>query len=110
MLTAYDYTMAKLVDQTGIDALLVGDSAGNVIAGYETTLSVTLDEISYHAKSVKRAVKNALIVVDMPFVTCSGDPVDSLHNPIRIMKETGAEALKIEGGEELLPDIRSRKR
>ncbi|MCX8534145.1 3-methyl-2-oxobutanoate hydroxymethyltransferase [Chryseobacterium luquanense] len=106
MLTAYDYTMAKLVDQAGIDAILVGDSAGNVMAGYETTLSVTLDEIIYHAKSVKRAVKNALIVVDMPFGTCSGDPKDSLHNAIRIMRETGAEALKIEGGEELLPDIR----
>lgn len=106
MLTAYDYTMAKLVDQAGIDAILVGDSAGNVMAGYETTLSVTMDEIIYHAKSVKRAIQNALLVVDMPFGTCSGDPISSLHNAIRIMRETGAEALKIEGGEELLPDIK----
>lgn len=105
MLTAYDYTMAKLVDQAGIDAILVGDSAGNVMAGYETTLSVSLDEIIYHAKSVRRAVMQALLVVDMPFGTCSGDPLASLHNAIKIMRETGAEALKIEGGEELLPDI-----
>ncbi|MFY1047542.1 3-methyl-2-oxobutanoate hydroxymethyltransferase [Chryseobacterium sp. GP-SGM7] len=106
MLTAYDYTMAKLVDQAGIDAILVGDSAGNVMAGYETTLSVTINEIIYHAKCVKRAIQNALLVVDMPFGTCSGDSISSLHNAIRIMRETGAEALKIEGGEELLPDIR----
>lgn len=106
MLTAYDYTMAKLVDQAGIDAILVGDSAGNVMAGYETTLSVGIDEIIYHARSVKRAIQNALLVVDMPFGTCSGDPISSLHNAVRIMRETGAEALKIEGGEELLPDIK----
>ncbi|MHC0444802.1 3-methyl-2-oxobutanoate hydroxymethyltransferase [Flavobacterium sp. 3-218] len=106
MLTAYDYTMASLLDKGGVDAILVGDSAGNVMAGYDTTLPVTLDEIIYHAGSVRRGIKRALLVVDMPFGTCCGNPLDSLKNAVSIMKATGAEALKIEGGEELLPDIK----
>lgn len=106
MLTAYDFTMASLLDQAGVDAILVGDSAGNVMAGYETTLPVTLEQIIYHGASVRRGVKRALMVVDMPFGTCCGNPNESLSNAVAIMKGTGAEALKIEGGEELLPDIR----
>jgi 3-methyl-2-oxobutanoate hydroxymethyltransferase len=106
MLTAYDFTMANLLDQAGVDAILVGDSAGNVMAGYDTTLPVTLDQIIYYGASVRRGVKRALLVVDMPFGTCCGNPYDSLRNAVSIMKGTGAEALKIEGGEELLPDIK----
>jgi 3-methyl-2-oxobutanoate hydroxymethyltransferase len=106
MLTAYDFTMASLLDGAGVDAILVGDSAGNVMAGYDTTLPVTLDQIIYHGASVRRGVKRALLVVDMPFGTCCGGPNESLSNAVAIMKGTGAEALKIEGGEELLPDIR----
>lgn len=106
MLTAYDFTMARLLDQAGVDAILVGDSAGNVMAGYDTTLPVTLEQIIYHGASVRRGVERALLVVDMPFGTCCGNPLESLKNAVAIMKGTGAEALKIEGGEALLPDIK----
>ncbi|MGD9771296.1 MAG: 3-methyl-2-oxobutanoate hydroxymethyltransferase [Parabacteroides sp.] len=106
MLTAYDYSMASVIDQAGMDAILVGDSASNVMAGNVTTLPMTLDQIIYHGVSVMRAVKRALVVVDMPFGTCSGNPERSLEAAIRIMKETGADALKIEGGEEIIEDIK----
>lgn len=106
MLTAYDYTMGRLLDQAGVDAILVGDSAANVMAGQETTLPMTIEQIIYHGASVRRGVKRALLVLDMPFGSCCGNPYDSLKNAVTIMKGTGAEALKIEGGEELLPDIK----
>ncbi len=106
MLTAYDFTMAKIVDGAGIDLILVGDSAANVMAGHTTTLPITLDEIIYHAASVVRGVERAFVVVDMPFGTCSGDEQVALAAAIRIMKETGADGVKIEGGEELLPCIK----
>lgn len=106
MLTAYDYSMGMLIDQAGIDVILVGDSASNVMAGNITTLPITLDQMIYHGKSVARAVKRALVVVDMPFGTCSGNPIKSLEAAIRIMQETGAEALKIEGGKEIQDDIK----
>ncbi len=106
MLTAYDYSMASIIDQAGMDVILVGDSASNVMAGNITTLPMTLNQIIYHGSSVMKAVNRALVVVDMPFGTCSGDPVKSLEAAIRIMKETGADTLKIEGGEELIDDIR----
>jgi 3-methyl-2-oxobutanoate hydroxymethyltransferase len=106
MLTAYDYSMAKLVDEAGIDIILVGDSASNVMAGNETTLPITLDQMIYHGKSVVKAVNRALVVVDMPFGTCSGNPLESLNAAIRIMKEAGADALKIEGGKEIITDIK----
>ncbi|MBC8005501.1 MAG: 3-methyl-2-oxobutanoate hydroxymethyltransferase [Verrucomicrobia bacterium] len=106
MLTSYDYSMAKLVDEAGIDVILVGDSASNVMAGNETTLPITLDQMIYHGKSVVKAVNRALVVVDMPFGTCSGNPLESLNAAIRIMKETGADALKIEGGKEIITDIK----
>ena len=105
MLTAYDYSMAKLVDQAGIDVILVGDSAANVMAGYDTTLPLTLDEIIYHAKSVVRAVEKALIIVDLPFGTYQGNSKHALDSAIRIMKETGAHAVKLEGGEEVKESI-----
>lgn len=106
MLTAYDYSMASIVDQAGIDVILVGDSASNVMAGNVTTLPMTLDQMIYHGRSVVNGVKRALVVVDMPFGTCSGNPDKSLEAAIRIMKETGADALKIEGGEEIIGDIK----
>jgi 3-methyl-2-oxobutanoate hydroxymethyltransferase len=106
MLTAYDYSTAKLIDQAGMDVILVGDSASNVMAGNVTTLPITLDQMIYHGMSVTRAVTRALVVVDMPFGSCSGNPVESLNAAIRIMKETGADALKIEGGKEISDDIR----
>ncbi len=106
MLTSYDYTMAKIVDGAGIDIILVGDSAANVMAGYTTTLPITLDEMIYHAKSVVRGVERAFVVVDMPFGTCSGNVGVALEAAIRIMKESGADGVKIEGGEEMLPSIR----
>ncbi len=106
MLTSYDYTMAKIVDGAGIDIILVGDSAANVMAGYTTTLPITLDEMIYHAKSVVRGVSRAFVVVDMPFGTCSGNVEVALEAAIRIMKESGADGVKIEGGEEMLPSIR----
>ena len=106
MLTAYDYTMAKIVDGAGIDIILVGDSAANVMAGHTTTLPITLDQMIYHASSVVRGTERAFVVVDMPFGTCSGDEQVALAAAIRIMKETGADGVKIEGGEELLPSIK----
>ena len=92
MLTAYDYSMAKIIDKAGIDVILVGDSASNVMAGYETTLPITLDEMIYHAKSVVRAVDRALVVVDLPFGTYQSNSKEALSSAIRIMKETGAGA------------------
>lgn len=106
MLTAYDYTMARIVDGAGIDIILVGDSAANVMAGHSTTLPITLDQMIYHASSVVRGVERAFVVVDMPFGTCSGDEQVALAAAIRIMKETGADGVKIEGGEEMIPSIR----
>lgn len=106
MLTSYDYTMASIVDAAGVDVILVGDSAANVMAGYTTTLPITLDQMIYHASSVVRAVQRALVVVDMPFGTCSGNPDVALEAAVRIMKESQADGLKIEGGEEMLPSIR----
>ena len=98
MLTAYDYSMAKIIDKAGIDVILVGDSASNVMAGYETTLPITLDEMIYHAKSVVRAVDRALVIVDLPFGTYQSNSKEALSSAIRIMKETGAGAVKLEGG------------
>jgi 3-methyl-2-oxobutanoate hydroxymethyltransferase len=106
MLTAYDFSMASIIDQAGMDVILVGDSASNVMAGNVTTLPMTLDQIIYHGTSVMKAVKRSLVVVDMPFGTCSGNPVQSLEAAIRIMKETGADTLKIEGGLEIIEDIK----
>jgi len=98
MLTAYDFLVAKLLDQVGIDVILVGDSLGNVVQGYETTLPVTVDDMIYHAKAVKRAVKNALIVVDMPFMSYQNSVDEAVRNCGRVMKEVGVGAVKLEGG------------
>lgn len=106
MLTAYDYSMAKIIDEAGIDSILVGDSASNTMVGNTTTLPMTIDQMIYHAKSVVNATKRALVVVDMPFGTCSGNPIKSLESAIRIMQETGADALKIEGGKEIQEDVK----
>lgn len=105
MLTAYDYSLAKLLDMAKIDVILVGDSAANVMAGHKTTLPITLDEMIYHASSVVRAVERALVVVDMPFGTYQGNSKEALHSAIRIMKESGADAVKLEGGEEVHESI-----
>jgi 3-methyl-2-oxobutanoate hydroxymethyltransferase len=105
MLTAYDYSMAKLVDEAGMDAILVGDSAANVMAGYPTTLPMTLDQMIYHAQCVVRGVKRALVVCDMPFGTYQGNSIEALNSAIRIMKESGAEAVKMEGGAEIIESI-----
>jgi 3-methyl-2-oxobutanoate hydroxymethyltransferase len=105
MLTAYDYSMAKIIDGAGIDIVLVGDSASNVMAGYETTLPITLDQMIYHAASVVRAVKRALVVVDLPFGTYQGSSVEALRSSIRIMKESGAHGVKLEGGSEVKDSI-----
>jgi 3-methyl-2-oxobutanoate hydroxymethyltransferase len=105
MLTAYDFSMAKLVDQAGIDIILVGDSASNVMAGHETTLPITLDQMIYHAASVVRAAKRALVVVDLPFGTYQGNSKEALKSSIRIMKESGAHAVKLEGGREVKESI-----
>ena len=105
MLTSYDYSMARIVDAAGIDVILVGDSAANVMAGYETTLPITLDMMIYHARSVVRAVRRALVVVDLPFGTYQGNSKVALDSAIRIMKETEADAVKIEGGEEILESV-----
>lgn len=105
MLTAYDYSMAKIVDQAGIDAILVGDSAANVMAGFETTLPITLDQMIYHASSVVRAVDRALVVVDLPFGCYQSDSKEALRSAIRIMKESGASAIKLEGGHEIKNSI-----
>lgn len=106
MLTAYDYSLARLVDASGIDVILVGDSASNVMAGHETTVPITLDQMIYHAQSVVRAVQRALVVVDMPFGTYQSDSNNALKSAIRIMKETGGHAVKLEGGSEVLPAVR----
>ena len=105
MLTAYDYTSAKIVDEVGIDMILVGDSAANVMAGHETTLPITLNQMIYHAQSVTRAVKNPLVVVDMPFGTYQGNAMEAVSNAIRIMKESQADAVKVEGGAQVLESI-----
>ncbi len=105
MLTAYDYSTAKIIDAAGIDVILVGDSASNVMAGHQSTLPITLNEMIYHASSVVRAVRRALIVVDLPFGTYQGNSKEALSSAIRIMKETGAHAIKIEGGEEIKESI-----
>lgn len=105
MITSYDYSMAKIVDEAGIDVILVGDSAANVMAGYQTTLPITLDMMIYHATSVVRAVQRALVVVDMPFGTYQGNSKVALDSAIRIMKESQADAVKIEGGEEILESV-----
>jgi len=101
MLTAYDFTLAGIVDHAGIDIILVGDSASNVMAGHETTLPITLDQMIYHASSVVRAVDRALVVVDLPFGTYKADSKEALRSAIRIMKESGAHAVKLEGGKEV---------
>lgn len=106
MLTAYDYSMAQLVDEAGIDVILVGDSASNVMAGHETTLPITLNEMIYHGASVVRAVQRALVVVDLPFGTYQGNSREALSSAIRIMKETAADAVKLEGGEEVLESVK----
>jgi len=105
MLTGYDYSMAQLLDEARIDVILVGDSASNVMAGHKTTLPITLDQMIYHACSVMRAVERALVVVDLPFGTYQGNSKEALNSAIRIMKESGANAIKVEGGEEILESI-----
>jgi len=106
MLTAYDYSMARILDEAGIEVLLVGDSASNVMAGHETTLPITLDQMIYHAQSVIRAVKRSFVVVDLPFGTYQGNKMKALESAIRIMKESGAHAVKLEGGEEIIESIK----
>jgi 3-methyl-2-oxobutanoate hydroxymethyltransferase len=106
MLTAYDYSMAKIVDDAGVDAILVGDSASNTMAGHETTLPITLDQMIYHASSVIRAVQRALVVVDLPFGSYQSDPKEALRSAIRIMKESGAHAVKLEGGIEIKDSVK----
>lgn len=105
MLTSYDYSMARIVDAAGIDVILVGDSAANVMAGYETTLPITLDMMIYHARSVVRAVDRALVVVDLPFGTYQGNSKVALDSAVRIMKETEADAVKLEGGAEVMESV-----
>ncbi len=105
MLTAYDYSMARIIDGAGVDVILVGDSASNVMAGHETTLPITLDQMIYHAASVVRAVKRALVVVDLPFGTYQGSSSEALRSSIRIMKEAGAHAVKLEGGKEIRESV-----
>ena len=105
MLTAYDYTLAKIIDTAGVEVILVGDSASNVMAGHETTLPITLNEMIYHAASVVRAVKRALVVVDMPFGTYQGNSLEALSSAIRIMKETGGHSVKLEGGSEIIDSV-----
>lgn len=106
MLTAYDYSMARILDEAGIDVILVGDSASNVMAGHETTLPITLDQMIYHAASVLRAVKRALVVVDLPFGSYQGNSRIALESTIRIMKEAGAHAVKLEGGAEIEESVK----
>ena len=105
MLTAYDYSMASLIDEAGIDVVLVGDSASNVMAGNETTLPITLDQMIYHGMSVVKAVKRALVVIDLPFGTYQGNSKKALASAIRIMKESSADAVKIEGGSEIIESV-----
>ncbi|WP_037322378.1 3-methyl-2-oxobutanoate hydroxymethyltransferase [Salegentibacter sp. Hel_I_6] len=106
MLTAYDYSMAKIVDGAGMDVILVGDSASNVMAGHETTLPITLDQMIYHATSVVRAINRALVVVDLPFGSYQSDPKEALRSAIRIMKESGGHAVKLEGGKEIKESLK----
>jgi 3-methyl-2-oxobutanoate hydroxymethyltransferase len=106
MLTAYDYSIARIVDEAEIDVILVGDSASNVMAGFETTLPITLENMIYHASSVVRGVKRALVVVDLPFGTYQGNSKEALASSIRIMKETGAHAVKVEGGQQIAESIK----
>src|SRR5215204_477499 len=106
MLTAYDFSFAKIIDGAGIDVILVGDSASNVMAGHETTLPITLDQMIYHASSVIRAAERCLVVVDLPFGSYQGNSKEALNSAIRIMKETGAHAIKLEGGEEVLDSVK----
>lgn len=105
MLTAYDYSLARIIDQSGVDIILVGDSASNVMAGFETTLPITLDNMIYHAASVVRATSRSLVVVDLPFGTYQGNSKEALASSIRIMKETGASAVKMEGGVEIIESV-----
>lgn len=105
MLTCYDFSMAKIVDDAGMDVILVGDSASNVMAGHETTLPITLDQMIYHASSVIRAIKRSLVVVDLPFGSYQGNSKEALSSAIRIMKESGAHAIKMEGGAEIIESI-----
>ena len=105
MLTSYDYTLARIVDNAGIDVILVGDSASNVMAGHETTLPITLENMIYHASSVVRAAKRSLVVVDLPFGSYQGDSKKALRSSIRIMKESGAHAVKLEGGSEIIESV-----
>ena len=106
MITAYDYSFARIFDSAGIDIILVGDSASNVMAGHETTLPITLDQMIYHASSVVRGVERCLVIVDLPFGSYQGNSKEALSTTIRIMKETGAHAIKLEGGEEVLESIK----
>ena len=106
MLTAYDFTMAKILDRSGVDVLLVGDSASNVMAGHETTLPITLDQMIYHASSVVRAIERCLVVVDLPFGSYQSDPKEALRSAIRIMKESGGHSIKLEGGREVKESIK----
>lgn len=105
MITAYDYSMARIVDEAGVDVILVGDSASNVMAGHETTLPITLDQMIYHASSVVRGINHSLVVVDLPFGTYQGNSKEALNSSIRIMKESGAHAVKLEGGREVSESI-----
>ncbi len=105
MLTAYDFSMARLIDQAGIDVILVGDSASNVMAGHETTLPITLDQMIYHAASVIRGIQSSLVVVDLPFGAYQGNSKEALNSSIRIMKESGAHAVKMEGGSEIIESV-----
>jgi 3-methyl-2-oxobutanoate hydroxymethyltransferase len=106
MLTAYDFSMARIFDDAGMDVILVGDSASNVMAGHETTLPITLDQMIYHASSVVRAIKRCFVVVDLPFGSYQGNSKEALSSAIRIMKETGAHGIKIEGGEEIIESVK----
>ena len=106
MITAYDYSFAKIIDSAGVDIILVGDSASNVMAGHETTLPITLDQMIYHASSVVRGVQRSLVVVDLPFGSYQGNTKEALNSTIRIMKETGAHSIKLEGGEEVVESIK----
>jgi 3-methyl-2-oxobutanoate hydroxymethyltransferase len=106
MITAYDYSFARIFDAAGIDIILVGDSASNVMAGHETTLPITLDQMIYHASSVVRGIERCLIIVDLPFGSYQGNSKEALNSTIRIMKETGAHAIKLEGGEEVIESIK----
>src|SRR5438105_10003285 len=106
MITAYDFSFARLFDEAGIDVILVGDSASNVMAGHETTLPITLEQMIYHASSVIRGINRCLVVVDLPFGTYQSNSKEALNSAIRIMKETGAHAVKMEGGEEILESVK----